>query len=394
MKSCHKILALLFLTTSLIFNTAHAKLSIKEKDYLKKYISLVNDSRDFNSYVESLKPFLSKDDYDTLKDIAKYHAGKPSPRINVTGTGTLEISVGSEIARIEVVSLENEIYVVNNKKIDLSETKNLQEKIVLLAKAFPQKTAGATRGILFHLLVPEAHAFLPLAAWGAWATWTMIAGSTAAAAGGTYYANQNQCKELGETLDSCNAQVGVLESFAAKSDILAQQIFGYSPDGKKVRKSDGTRKTNEEDTEEMMNLKLWIQYRQKKAQGTCPDFPVNQELDKETSEIIKNARRISEQTTAKLARCQSTLKSNFQKTWEGKVSTVHELLGKCYKNISLVALDLCLPGSSRIIKDHIAEDLDSGITPLVQIPEPGKPTPTTAVSAPKTNSSDKGNGSR
>jgi|GEM_PF-1766839 len=376
-----------FLLCLLISIPGYSKLTAQEKETLQSYITLVNKQSTFSDYVSAMNGKVTPEDLQVLKEISEKHQTEPAPHIVLAGPSTLEITSGKETLRIQIESLENETYIVNGKKLNLADAANMQERVERILRALPKRSTSA-HSMIWQLFVPEAQAFVPLVAWGAWATWGMISASTVAAAGGAYYANQNQCKELGETLDSCNAQLGILEGYAAKYDTLAKQIFKIGPDGKKI-KSDGSQKVDlENDTEEMTNLKLWIQYRQKKAKNSCPDFPVNQDLDRETSEIVKTARRISEQTTAKLARCQSSLKSNFQKAIHGEASTVHGLLLKCYKNISLVALDLCLPGASKIIKDHIQEDIDSGLEPTVSL----TPTNAAAPAAPPPESSHKGRG--
>lgn len=163
---------------------------------VSRFLAIYKNSRNFDDLLKQVEGKTTPADMVFLK---KYtHDFKGSlPEVQRESAKVLIFSKDGLRVPVEIVSLEERTFKINQHLINFAELKTAQEHVEAIQNLFPRQ-AAFHRPVLLNLMVPEAQAFLPILI-GA-----ITAGITAYE---LYTSNSYYCNEILEAANGCKPPI-------------------------------------------------------------------------------------------------------------------------------------------------------------------------------------------
>lgn len=300
---------------------ASATLTDGQVQKIREVVALNNRSKTMTEFATALKGrLLPRDHADLLRVATEDFKNKAMPKIDMPTNDTLLFNEGKDVMKMQIMSIDPEIYKINGREVNLSDARDFKERLEMIQSALPRKTSGHP---LIRYFVPEAHAFVQFLLGAALVGSTIVGGTV-----GAVTKNDELCEKMGEALNKCYLQSEEISQWAAHKDrdfekldadkkkkLLADIKNNKGPIGK-IKKKKKKKKGDDEDADETTaeeldeELRAWTKIKMTKS---CPKLSPNDDLDKETAENLGAINNLTDRWLPKMALCGDDRLQRMQK---------------------------------------------------------------------------------
>jgi hypothetical protein len=284
----HGLITFLLFLSALSSELAMAEMTEGDRAALAEFQKVRAKGRTLEGLLGALKGRLSPEDLEFLNQKLLTVRDQAAPTFTLHGRDTILVQVEKKVFPLKIVSARDQKFSFNNHSIDLSTAKTPEERFELFLKALP---ASSQTTAFSNLLLPRAHAN-PL--------YVYLASAAGGALMSYYFSNEDQCKEIGASIDSCGKQRRKIRNFFAKKEQGDEALSA------KKKRSSAKKKTKSDDDEE--DEKDWDDLKKMKLKGECPIESIDEELDNDTADLISEMSRAIETTKYRLAYCRDDRK--------------------------------------------------------------------------------------